>query len=496
MIVALGAGQALAQSLAATYEPGSDEIEVTYSGAGATTGNLYAQGEVASTFTLTNGPTGVTVTGTSLPTTRAEAESAKFTLTLSGPLESTDDASGTRVELAYTATPANRLIELGATAADDAPVATISSAPMTEKDIPPMLPATLEDMEFTFVMGKAVDEEALPAATGGNPGSDATLMYRLGSQSDPIPGVTFNTTTRKFMGTPTELGTYPVFYEVTDGNEALNTAATPADTVLSATVDDEDVVKLTIHVVEDDTIDPGTGMYGRVTMTKLTGVTEKTIDGVKRNHVGEGSTGVMLEVTVQWLVSELRTIYGSATKLTDDDADLTVGIVSDSTMTTPWASMIDDQQDVHFPQSSVVAGVIQSTVKVKYPAKPPTTADDDSTRTATGKIRVYILEDDFEAENEVFRIDVLSSNDVDVDARGSRPYTSTMVTVIEDDETQTVTLSGSKRVMEDAGKAEYTVVAKPERYDLPLEISWTWSASRTAQWSAAASTRSATPARR
>ena len=178
----------------------------------------------------------------------------------------------------------------------------------------------------------------------------------------------------------------------------------------------------------------------------------------------------MLEVTVQWLVSELWTIYGSARTLADADADLTVRIVSEGTMTTAWASMIDEQQDVHFPQSSVVAGVIQSIVKVEYPARPPATADPNGTRTNTGRLRVYILEDDFEAENEVFRIDVLSSNDVDVDARGSRPYTSTEVTVIEDDEIQTVKLSGLKRVMEDEGTAEYTVVADPERFDLPLEV--------------------------
>lgn len=446
---------------AGEYTPGAAAIKVTLSGSDV--GTLSVQGNAAKAFTVGNA-IGVTVTSVSVGV-------KTITLTLSKALESSGPADAQRYTLAYDGGDVtDHIIETGPSTQAAAILADEAAFRLKEIDVAPMLPADLDEM-YTFTMGKELAEEALPVATGGNPGTSGMLTYKLGRQSDPIPGVEFDTTSRKFTGTPTKLGTYPVYYEVTDGNEALNPAATPPDEELSA-IDDADVVKLTINVVADDTIDPGTGMYGRVTSTMLTGVEQKTIGNVLRNHVGEGNTGVELAVKVAWLASELRAIYGSAATLTGDDAyaDLTVGIVSDSTMTTAWASMIDDQQDVHFPESTVVAGVIQSIVKVKYPAKPGPAVDDDKVSMATGELRVYILEDDFEAENEVFRIDVLSSNDVDVDARGSRPNTSTMVTVIEDDEVQTVKLSGSKRVMEDAGKAEYTVVADPERYDLPLEV--------------------------
>ncbi len=116
-------------------------------------------------------------------------------------------------------------------------------------------------------------------------------------------------------------------------------------------VDDEDVEQLTIEVVNPP---GGPALYGRVVETWLTGVKEKTIGGKLRNHVAEGSTAVMLNVTVEWLVWELREIYGSRAKLTGDDAfaELCVGIASDPNMAEPaWVSMIDDEQDAHFPQA-------------------------------------------------------------------------------------------------------------------------------------------------
>ena len=70
----------------------------------------------------------------------------------------------------------------------------------------------------------------------------------------------------------------------------------------------------------------------------------------------------------------------------------------------------------------------------------------------------------------MFYIEVVSSDDVPVASRGSRPYTMTDVTVIEDDDEQTVTIEGSKRLAETVGKADYKVTAKPPRVDLPLEV--------------------------
>ncbi len=79
----------------------------------------------------------------------------------------------------------------------------------------------------------------------------------------------------------------------------------------------------------------------------------------------------------------------------------------------------------------------------------------------------------------MFQIVTYHSDDVDVYARprnvGSRsdgrPNTRTMETVIEDNETQSVTIKPEKqRVMESAGKATFTIEAKPRRYDLHLDV--------------------------
>ena len=248
VVLALGTGQALAQTLEGTYAPGSMTIEVELTGTIGTGGDLYAQGDVASTFALTNGPTGVTVSSTTLPGSRTTATSNEFTLTLSGPLESTPATgnlgtlTAARVSLTYTPTAANRIIELGATAADDQPVTTATDAEMVETDIPPTLvPVPAQ----TLIVGQAADVQ-LPEAGGGN---TPTITYALTTQSVDVPGLTFNATTRKLMGTPTTVGTYTLYYEATDNN--ANLAAAEVD----ATVDNEVISIVTITVAADTTID-------------------------------------------------------------------------------------------------------------------------------------------------------------------------------------------------------------------------------------------------
>ena len=149
---------------------------------------------------------------------------------------------------------------------------------------------------------------------------------------------------------------------------------------------------------------------------------------------------------------------------------------------TRWVSQIDGQQDVHFPQSRLVQeGRIQDVIMVPYPTY---SAGDPDTKpySRAGKLRIYMLQDDFEAENEVFYVEVVESNDVELGTiYGSRPgsYTTTEETVIEDDETQSVTVTrvGSTvpLILENVNAprgatAQFRVVADPPRYDLDLEV--------------------------
>ena len=424
-----------------------------------------------------------------------DAGDKKVTLTWEAGAGDGDDGAVDHYEYNFKPGNANSTFSDAATSADAKRWKRVSGGSVALRVV---IPGLTNGKSYAFLVravnngGKVPAKAVMPGIPSGKPGAPTDLTATLGTPTtgaDPKVDVTLD-----WMAPEDDGGNAIDYYEykidggVRDWMPTLS--ASPGFVITALDADKAGGYTYRVRAVNDNGPGPdigsdgttggptgptgptgsGDGMYGEVTSTKLTGVEQKNIGGVLRNHVDEGSTGVKLEVTVQWLVSELRMIYGDLTKLDDDDADLTVGIVSDSTMTTAWASMVDDQQDVHFPRSPVEAGIIESTVKVKYPAKPAANANPNSTLSATGELLVYILDDNFEAENEVFRIDVLSSNDVDVAARGSRPNTSTMVTVIEDNEVQTVKLSGSKRVMEDAGKAEYTVVADPERYDLPLEV--------------------------
>ncbi len=74
----------------------------------------------------------------------------------------------------------------------------------------------------TYVTDQAIEPLELPAAAGG----DGALIYSL----DPeVPGLTFDQATRTLNGTPTQAGTYPMTYTVTDADD--NTDAGDADTL-------------------------------------------------------------------------------------------------------------------------------------------------------------------------------------------------------------------------------------------------------------------------
>ncbi len=63
----------------------------------------------------------------------------------------------------------------------------------------------------TYTAGTTIDTLTLPEATGG----DGTLTYNL---SPSVPGLSFNTSTRRLTGAPTTAGTHSMTYTVTDAD--------------------------------------------------------------------------------------------------------------------------------------------------------------------------------------------------------------------------------------------------------------------------------------
>ena len=482
-VLALTVAEAAAQvtlTMTGAYKPSTNTIELEFGGgeivAGDTLYSSSSAGSLAGLFALTNAGTAgtVEVTKTSLDGVGRGSGGSKVILTLNKSLASTPNS--TRLSVTYESTNARRILILDADGlgeADDDVVANIDTTPLEEIDVPPVLASVLN---MNFTVGVAIASVTLDPATGGN---TPAIKYALDAQSndDFPPGLEFNRISRELSGTPTEVGGYTVYYEATDDNVNLDG---PTDTI-SNSVDAEAVRHFTITVSPDTTVDRGDGMYGRVTRTWLgnetgrTPLPRKRIGGIDRNYVEEGDRGVWLHVEVTWTVEELRQIPANS-----PPAALTVHIVPGTP--TRWVSQIDGQQDVHFPQSRLVQeGRIQDVIMVPYPTY---SAGDPDTKpySRAGKLRIYMLHDDFEAENEVFYVEVVESGDVELGTiYGSRPgsYTTTEETVIEDDETQSVKITrvGSTvpLILENmnaprGATAQFRVAADPPRYDLDLEV--------------------------
>ena len=214
---------------------------------------------------------------------------------------------------------------------------------------------------------------------------------------------------------------------------------------------------------------------GQLTEFKLVGdgVSEKTIGGVERYHVPEGSQAVDLSVTVQWTHAEIAAI-GYNTAQTID-----VAIRSGGSTLPNWVSWIDGEGDVHFPRAGSLGNLTGGVVTVKTPRESQVPAaqrgSERHVKSVTGTLDVLILHDDHEAENDAFYIEA-TGGDVDLNApRGVNAVTPEVV--IEDDEDQTVTVKmgtkTSSTVYEgDSGDdvPTFTVAASPARVDLPLEV--------------------------
>ncbi len=214
---------------------------------------------------------------------------------------------------------------------------------------------------------------------------------------------------------------------------------------------------------------------GQLTKFELVGdgVDEKTIGGVKRYHVPEGSQYVDLSVTVQWTHAEILAIgYNTA-------QTIEVEIMSGGSTLPNWVSWIDGEGDVHFPRAGSLGNLTGGVVTVKTPQERDVPAaqrgSERHVKEATGKLDVLILHDDHEAENDAFYIQATGGN-VDLNApRGVNAVTPEVV--IEDDEDQTVTVKMGTRTSSTVYEGDsgddvptFTVAASPARVDLPLEV--------------------------
>ena len=214
---------------------------------------------------------------------------------------------------------------------------------------------------------------------------------------------------------------------------------------------------------------------GQLTEFKLVGdgVSEKTIGGVERYHVPEGSQAVDLSVTVQWTHAEILAIgYNTA-------QTIEVEIMSGGRTLPNWVSWIDGEGDVHFPRAGSLGNLSGGVVTIKTPLESQVPADQRGSerhvKSVTGTLDVLILHDDHEAENDAFYIQA-TGGDVDLKApRGVNAVTPEVV--IEDDEDQKVTVKMGSRTSSTVYEGDsgddvptFTVAASPARVDLPLEV--------------------------
>ena len=454
VVFALGTGQALAQATftSGAWSPGSKTIELTMSAA------VYGSpGNAQFVVTVTpDGGSAATnaVTAISMGTSSG-SPSLTIGLTVTNPIMTLST-----VAVAYTApTSATAAGHIKNAGGDN--TATEASISTTERNSIPTL-AAVANQELR--VNEEMTPLVLPKAVGGN----GTITYGLDDvdnatgADDMPPGLTFTPATRVISGTPTASATYNMSYTATD-------ATTPGSADVAT-----QPFKITVSAAPTAT----TGDKGQITKFKLIGssVSEKTIAGTKRYHVPEGAQDVELEVTVQWLNSEIAAIGY------DTEQTINVEIKSDRGKATGelpnWLSWIDEEGDVHFPRSGTF-GRLMGAVKVKTPKLSDVpAAERGSTRHAkakSGKLALLVLHDNHEAENDAFYIEA-TGGDIDLAATAAVNKVTPEV-VIEDDEDQKVTVKMGTRTSSTVYEGDsgddlptFTVAADPARVDLPLEV--------------------------
>ena len=275
-------------------------------------------------------------------------------------------------------------------------------------------------------------------------------------------GLSFTAATRRILGYADDIGKYTVTY----------TAASADDGTLTATR------AFSIDVVAVKAPTPGLPTDGIITAVTVDGAEEKTIGGVIRAHVEEG-TLTTASVTVEWNHDEVTRLWAGHTAASPPEpATVQIRVVPETDAgSLEWISPAETNEA---PGAGTLGGddavLATNVVSIAIPAKPKATEYPNDTsrfRTSTGKVSLS-LPHDVDAEDEGFRIEVVpgTGSDVSTNAPRGRTMTDRMI-VIEDDETQGVTLSrdpASTAAIFEGGSVTFKAVATPPREDLDLQV--------------------------
>ena len=222
---------------------------------------------------------------------------------------------------------------------------------------------------------------------------------------------------------------------------------------------------------------------GRISAIEIDGAVEKDING-KRMHVGEGDL-TELEITVLWNHDDITALWDTANAGTltpnaipPPPAIVDIVVVStDADMaidSAEWLSPAETDEnptlmDPAFGGKDVV--LANNQIRVPVPSRPSSNpGSDQHDAPSTGKTTITFSRD-FDAEDEGFRIDVVT----DGATAGVLTDLGTLMSdihVIEDIEVQGITLTKTSTtpIYEGGPDVAFKVVASPAREDIDLEV--------------------------
>ena len=140
-----------------------------------------------------------------------------------------------------------------------------------------------------------------------------------------------------------------------------------------------------------------------------------------------------------------------------------------------WLSPIDAQGDADFPNPNQPEGELSGTVRIKLPT---VGADGRDRRVASGTLSILFPEDNHEAEPDGFYIQVIGSDDININESRRDDDMMTLDVVIEDNEAQKVTVgqgrsaggSANPTALYEGVDTAFTITAVPPRDELPLTV--------------------------
>ena len=214
---------------------------------------------------------------------------------------------------------------------------------------------------------------------------------------------------------------------------------------------------------------------GTVISLDIASAVERTINGVKREHVQEGEI-TTFNVTLRWTHAQVTDAWDGGT-VRPDNAVVPVTITplqgddgqgNANNIPQPWLSAAEvgatgHQDDVVLPANAMV--------QVRVPAAPTSnTTSTVHTLESTGSISITFSQDP-DAEDEGFML-ALEDKDSEGVAIDTMTPQSIPRVVIEDDESQGISLTRMTKgtVWEGGGSQTFEAEAEPSRVDLPLRV--------------------------